>query len=100
MAFPLANRLKAYEETDLYALPDEVLALRRDAVAEPQLGEADLLVRLEGDVAADHVEQEDAEGPDGGRLAPVLAETDPLRGGVDSGAWENSIVILLPLCGR
>ena len=66
------------------ALPHQVLTLRGDPVAKAEIGDADLLVRLEGDVAADHVEEEDAEGPDGGELAVVTVLTDPLRRSVHS----------------
>ena len=66
------------------ALAHQVLALRRDPVAKSEIGDADLLVRLEGDVAADHVEEEDAEGPDGGELAVVTVLADPLRRSVHS----------------
>ena len=73
------------------------LGLRRDplcrpvAVLEPEvdLGLADLLVRLEGDVPADHVVEEDSQGPDGGGIAVILTEQDPLGGSVDAGAWNQ-----------
>ena len=71
---------------DLEAAADEVLALVGEADAEAELRAADLLVGLEGDVAADHVEEEDAERPDGGLLAAVAAVADPLRWRVDPGA--------------
>ena len=41
-----------------------------------------LFVRLEGDVPADHVVEEDAEGPDGGLVPVVLPTLDPLGWGV------------------
>lgn len=44
----------------------------------------DLLVVLERDVAADHVVEQDSEGPDGGRDCLVLTPTDPLRRTVDA----------------
>jgi len=50
-----------------------------------QLGAFDLRVRLEGDVATDHVVQEDAEGPDGQAVGAVPTEFDPLGRRVDSG---------------
>ena len=68
------------------ALPYKVLALRRHPVSEPEFRDADLLVRLEGDVATDHVEEEDAEGPDGGELPVVTVLSDPLWRGVHSRA--------------
>ena len=71
---------------DHQALPDQVLALGGKADAEAQLRPADLLVRLEGNVAADHVEEEDAERPDGGLFAIVAGVADPLRRGVHAGS--------------
>ena len=62
---------------------DEVAALSRQADAEVDLGRADLLVLLEGDVAADHVVEEDAQRPHGGGWAVVPIEADPLWRGVN-----------------
>lgn len=45
---------------------DEVLALERDAASEEELSPDDVLVLLEGDVPADHVVEQHAQGPDGG----------------------------------
>ena len=42
-------------------IPDKILAVRRDGVSECDLGIADLLILLEGDVPADHVVEEDAQ---------------------------------------
>ena len=67
------------------ALSDQVLTLGGHSVAEPHLRHTDLLVCLEGDVAADHVEQEDAQGPDSGQLAVVSVVSDPLWRGVNPG---------------
>ncbi len=50
-----------------------------------------LLVRLEGNVSADHVVEQDAEGPDGGFVPVVLATLDPLRRGVYAGTWTQQI---------
>ena len=51
----------------------------------PEMGEADLLVALEGDVPADHVVEQDPQGPDR-RLFPVVAGLlDPFRGRVHPG---------------
>ena len=71
------------------ALPDEVLALGREPHSEAQLRPADLIVRLERDVAAHHVEQEDAQRPDRGLLPVVARVPDPLGRGVDSRACNN-----------
>ena len=72
----------------------EVLAGLGDSLSEAQLGAADLLVRLEGDVATHHVEEQDAEGPDGGALPVIATLADPLRWGVNAGPWRVSAVIL------
>ena len=66
---------------------DQVPAGSRDLSAELQLTTADLLVLLERDVTADHVEKEDAQAPHGGTVSMVLVERDPLRRGVDSGTF-------------
>ena len=79
--------------SDLQAAPDKTLALLRDAPPEVELGVADLLVLLEGDVPADHVVEEDAQGPDGGRHPVVAGAPDPLRGGVDMSSWESFISV-------
>ena len=71
------------------ALGDQILALVRDEIVEAEVGGADLLVRLKGDVAADHVIEEDPEGPDGGLVAVVLVALDPFGGRVDSGTCER-----------
>ena len=73
------------------ALSDQVLALGRHSVAEPHLRHTDLLVRLEGDVAADHVEQEDAEGPDSGQLTVVSVVSDPLWRSINPGTIKVSV---------
>lgn len=73
------------------ALPDQVLTLGGHSVAEPHLRHTDLLVRLEGDVAADHVEEEDAQGPDGGQLSVVSVVSDPLWRGVHPGPVEVGV---------
>merc|ERR1719458_1956183 len=70
--------------SDFQTAPDEALALLGDAPPEVELGVADLLVLLEWDVPADHVVEEDAQGPDGGRHPVVPRAPDPLRRGVDS----------------
>ena len=60
-----------------------------------ELGVADLVVCLEGDVAADHVVKEDAQGPDGGLGAQVPRTPDPLGRGVDPGALKLRVVVIL-----
>ena len=62
-------------------------------MSEAQLCAADLLVRLKGDVATDHVKEQDAQGPDGGALPVIATLADPLRGGVNAGPWRDSGVI-------
>ena len=71
--------------------PDQVLTRDGDFVSEVQLGVADLVVRLEGDVAADHVVEEDAQGPHSQRVAVVAATADPLWWSVDPGACKRNI---------
>ena len=68
----------------------EVLALsREDGVVTPvRQSQQDLTVRLEGNVTADHVVEEDAEGPDGQAVRRVPPVLDPLRGSVDSGPFK------------
>ena len=70
----------------LYALPDKILAILGYPVFKPQLRAADLLVALEGDVPADHVKEEDAQGPHSGRLPLVASLANPLWWRVDPGA--------------
>ena len=65
---------------------DQVLALGGDGPTELDVGRTDLFVLLEGNVALDHVEEEDAEGPDGERVGPVPVAADPLRRRVHTGA--------------
>ena len=72
---------------------DQVPAGPGDLSAELQLTTADLLVLLEGDVATDHIEEEDPQGPDSGAVSMVLVEPDPLRRGVDSGPFNVSSML-------
>ena len=67
---------------DLEALSDQVLAFGGEAGAEADVCAADLLIRLEWDVATDHVIQEDSQGPDGGGVSHVAAVADPFWRGV------------------
>ena len=73
------------------ALSDQILTLGGHSVAEPHLCHTDLLVRLEGDVAADHVKQEDAQGPDSGQLTVVSVMSDPLWWSVHPGPIKVSV---------
>ena len=81
--------LDAVPGADAQAAADKVLALVGEAGAELDLGHADLLVLLEGDVPADHVVQEDPQRPDGGGVAVVAGAADPLRGSVDASACKG-----------
>ena len=74
---------------------DERPAGGGDVGREGGVGAADVLVGLEGDVAADHVVEEDAKGPDGRLLAQVAAEPHPFRWGVDSGSLKLRVMALL-----
>ena len=82
-------------ENHYFHTPDHVLTRDGDVVSEVQLGVADLVIRLEGDVAADHVVEEDAQGPDGGLGAQVPRTPDPLGRGVDPGALKLREVVIL-----
>ena len=57
--------------SDAKAASDQLLALRRHVTAEVDLGVADLLVLLEGDVALHHVVEQDAQRPDGQGVALI-----------------------------
>lgn len=81
-------------------LADQVLALGRqsrlvviggEALAERHVSAQDLLVQLEGHVAAHHGVQQDAQRPDGGAAAVVLARADPLGRRVHSGTCEHKV---------
>ena len=71
--------------------PDQILTLGGHRPPEAELRVADLLVLLEGDVAADHVVEEDAQGPHSQRVAVVAATADPLWWSVDPGACKRNI---------
>ena len=73
--------------------PDKILAVGRDVISERDLGIADLLILLEGDVPADHVVEEDTQGPDGGLRPQVPGAPDPLWWGVDPGAFKLRVVV-------
>jgi hypothetical protein len=68
------------------ASPYEILALVSESRSELEVGVADLLVLLEGDVPADHVVEEDAQAPDGSGNAVVAAIANPLWWSVNSGS--------------
>ena len=70
---------------------DQILTLGAHGPSEAELRVADLLVLLEGDVAADHVVEEDAQGPHGQRVAVVAAASDPLWRSVHPGACKRNI---------
>lgn len=85
----------------LETLLDEVLGLvgELDMVVPVHLAVADLLVIGVGDVAAEHVVQQDAQGPDGQTVRCVLSLLDPLWRRIDSGAAElpKHFVLLGPV---
>ncbi len=60
------------------AAANEILTLVGEARSKLDLGVADLLVLLEGDVAAHHVVEEDAETPDGGGAGVITRAANPL----------------------
>ncbi len=65
---------------------DQIAAGVGQAAAEVQPGQHNLLVLLEGDVALDHVEEKDAQGPDGSGTTQVALAGDPLGRGVHTGS--------------
>jgi len=76
----------------------KVPALLRHILPEVQLGVADLLVLLEGDVATDHVEQEDTQAPHSEWVGFVPVAADPLWWCVHSGPVKVGEVLLLEEC--
>ena len=54
--------------------------------AELEVCVADLLILLEGDVAADHVVKEDAQAPNGGWDSVIAAVANPLGRSINSGS--------------
>ena len=76
-------------EIELYlnTLLDQILAFWRHPEPEAEFCRANLCVGLEGNVAADHIEEEDSERPDGGGFSLVLAVPDPFGRRVHSGAY-------------
>jgi len=54
-----------------------------------------VLVLLERDVPADHVVEEDAQGPHGEGVGRVTSETDPLRRGIHARPVKVGVVRLL-----
>ena len=76
---------------------DEVLTLVGKAGAELELGHADLLVLLEGDVAADHVVKQDSQGPDGGGVTVVARASDPFGWSINSGSCNEEKKPLLQI---
>ena len=87
-----ARQVKPILGPDAKAASDQLLAFRWHVAAEVDLGIADLLVFLEGDVALDHVVEEDAKRPDSERVALVSRASNPFRGGVYSGACEEIVL--------
>ena len=78
---------------DPQAGQDQLLAVAGEAGhAEPHIRGADVLVLLEGDVAADHVVQEDAQAPHCQLVSVVTFLDNPLRGRVDSRACTQHFV--------
>ena len=71
---------------------DQIAAGVRQTAAEVESSQHNLLVLLEGDVALDHVEEKDAEGPDGSRATQVALAGDPLGRCVHTGSWKMKII--------
>ena len=87
-------KLYSVRWSDSQTRSHKVLAFLTNVLSKHQVCVAYLLVFLEGNVPADHVEQEDSQGPHGGAAAVVLTVADPLWGRIDSGPW-NYIYIKL-----
>ena len=85
--------VQRYSGAGLYpqAPLDEVSALSRQTDAELDLRRADLFVLLEGDVAADHVVEEDTQRPHGGRRAMISVQTDPFWRRIHSRTWKRDM---------
>lgn len=62
---------------------------RGDLSPEVDSSPQDLLVLLEGDVPADHVIEQHAERPDGGRAAVISVRLDPLWRTIDPRTWRD-----------
>ena len=60
------------------ALADEISHAFRRLPAPLQLSLENLVILFEGNIAADHVEEQDAQGPNGGADALVAMILDPL----------------------
>ena len=80
---------------DPEARADEVLTLGAHVPPEDDLGVADLLVGLVGDVAAHHVVEEDAQGPDSHWLGVVTTLSYPLWWRVHPGPVKVCKLLLL-----
>ena len=78
----------------------KVPALLRHILSEVQLSVADLLVFLKGDVAADHVEQENTQAPHSEWVGFVPVAADPLWWCVHPGPIKVGEVLLLEECSR
>jgi hypothetical protein len=78
----------------LEAAQDQILALRRQPQSsgasrhEIDGGADDLVVLFEGNIAADHVVEQDAQRPNGGWPSVVPPVSDPFRRRVNSGTCE------------
>lgn len=77
----MKTRVSSAQRTEWWAEP---LLTFRDPSGENGRGPDDLLVALEWDVAAHHVEEQDAQRPDGERDGVIGLRQDPLRRTVDS----------------
>ena len=87
-----ARQVKPILRSDAKAASDQLLTFRRDVATKVDLGVADLLIFLEGDVALDHVVEEDAKRPDCERVALVSRASNPFWGGVYSGACREIVL--------
>merc|ERR1712156_949462 len=65
-----------------------------------EMSSADLSIALKGHVSADHVVEEDTQGPDCEALWPVSSGVDPLWGRVDPGSLEPRVHLVLYVITR
>ena len=83
-------QLDAVAGADTEAAADEVLALVGETSAELELGHADLLVLLKGDVTAHHVVKQNAQTPNCGCFALISRMANPFGRSVNSSSWKRN----------
>jgi len=76
------------------ARANERLAVGAQGAPELDLCAADLVVSLKRNIAANHVVEEDAEGPDGEGSGAVAVAADPFGWGIHAGTVKISIFLI------